>query len=290
MEAKIFTKLIREYDDYLNSLRHVCSLRINNNYFKKMGINVGYKSVEAYLSPKINEAHQQTIDHFINGMLGNEIGFNDVREVREFIYYPDFYVKSHIDNPANLFKNCTSIEQTVLIAPVYELNLKIDDASKTIPRTAQILRIKRLELGPTTNVFSVIEEKIDNYMLEGGMRNMILRFRERFGSEPTKNDLILLRNITIKYLIEKVLVNRENGIECLYEEDAYLSYDYLASKFNICNRYNVSFKDKYTSLSTFDSPWIFRGLEYFDNRLMVTKNGNNNILPLTYQRTKNSRF
>lgn len=286
MKTKAITKLIEEYDEYLSSLRHISCLGMNDKKIQESGSNADVKSVERYLTPKINDAHQQLINQFINNMIGKEIDFNDVRDIKNFICYPDFCVKSYIENPANLYKNRISIEKSVFIAPTYELNLKIDANSKVISPVASIVRIKRLELGPTINIFSLVEDEVDNYLLEEGIRNIIQRFKKEFGSEPNKNDLILLRNIAIKYILERIRNKEENSITCLYDNTAYLSYDFQASKKNICSRYNIYFSDKYISVSSVGTPWIFRGLEYFDNRIVVNKDGDDTIVPLICQRIK----
>lgn len=283
MEEKKIKKIVKEYDLYLNTLKHVSCLNLNNDQIRSSANNIESNSIESYLQLGINEAHERVINRILKNMLDRGLVLDDLKDIHHFVVYPDFKVLTHIDNPANLFKNTSSLEKTVLIVPCYELNLELHDSQDTSSYTP-VLCIKRLVLGPSASVISQTYDKVNSSRLEQGTNRLALEFRKKIKSQPTKDDLLRLKSLVIKYLRESVKGSPES-IDFFKGDMIYCSYDYIKTKMNICRRYKVNYKDQYASRSEDKTPWLFDGLSYYDNRKMEGK-VEKKLVPLAFQRER----
>lgn len=280
MEDKIINEILNLYDEYLDTLRHISGFNLDVDKINRINGFSSVQETDKYLGRGISDAHSELIDEFIRNMLGT-IDFNEVSNLRTYIYYPDFKIKTYINNPANVYTKNFSLEKAVIISPVYELNL-VRGSYRT--RT-EVLRMKRLSVSPKVDVLSCKKESIDSYAFKCLERDLINRFKKKFGSTPNSDDLILLRNIAIKYILENLKGRQDIGNEVLYQEDAIVSYDYDKTKKSISDEYSINYNDTYKSKSNVTTPWIYRGLVNFDNR-EIFSHQDNSVIPLSYMRKR----
>lgn len=281
MGDKIINELLTLYDEYLDTLRHISEFDLDIELVNRINGFTSSHDIEAFINGSIDDAHKELIDGFINKMFGI-IDLKDVRDLRTYIYYPDFNVKTYINNPANIYIKNITLEKAIIISPTYELNLISNNSA---PRgRLLVLRVKRLDLSPKICVFSCTSDTVDKFTFRCLENDLINKFKESFGSVPNKDDLVLLRSLSIKFILEKIKTDHENGMDVLFQGDSFISYDYGDTKKKICEEYNVAFEDIYRSLSSVNTPWTFRGLMNFDNRALLP-NQDNSVIPLSYMRT-----
>lgn len=282
MEDRIINEVLNLYDEYMDTLRHISGFNLDVEKVNRINGFSSIQDTDKYLNRGINNAHLELIDEFIRNMLGL-INLSEVSNLRTYIYYPDFKVKTHINNPANIYTKSSSIEKAIIISPVYELNLV--SGSYTIGSRLSILRIKRLALSPKIDVFSCISDTIDSFIFKCLEKELINRYKRKYGAVPSADDLVLLRNIAIKYINENLKSDHENDISSLYQEGSFVSYDYRETKKKICDEYEVTFNDTYKSKSNINTPWIYRELVHFDNREIISSQ-DGSVVPLSYMRTR----
>ncbi len=282
MGDKVINELLVMYDEYLDTLRHISGFKIDTDLANYVNSFSSMNETDKFLNEGVEGSHLAIIEQFINNMIGT-INLSDVRDLRTFIYYPDFKVKTYINNPATLYRNNSAIEKATIISPAYELNLVVNDINKIEGRTF-VLRIKRLALSPKVDVFSCINDSVDELTFNCLVKDLTRRFKTRYGVDPNYDDLVLLKSISIRYIFEKIKRKGKNGLDVFTRDDAFVSYDYNATKKNICDMYGVSYKDNYKSKSNINNPWIYRDLVNFDNREVVERD--KSVIPLTYMRTR----
>ena len=205
MGDKAINELLVMYDEYLDTLRHISGFKLNVDMANYVDSFSNVNETDKFLNEGVEGAHLAIIENFINNMIGT-INLSDVRDLRTFIYYPDFKVKTFINNPATLYSKNYIIEKAVIISPAYELNLVVNDTNKIKGRTF-VLRIKRLALSPKIDIFSCINDSVDEFTFNCLMNDLTRRFKARYGICPNNDDLVLLKNISIRYIFEKIKRN-----------------------------------------------------------------------------------
>lgn len=280
MGDKIINEILDLYDEYLNTLRHISGFNLDVEKVNKINGFASIQETDKYLNMGISDVHLELMNEFIRKMLGT-IKLSEVSDLKTYIYYPDFKVKTYINNPANMYAKSSSLEKTIIICPLYELNLVM----RSYRSRSEVLRIKRLALSPRIDVLSRSIDSVDNFAFKCLERDLVNRYKKRFGALPNKDDLVLLRSIAIKYIFENLKDKKDNGIDSLYQSDVYVSYDYAKTKKSISDEFNVTYNDSYKSASGINTPWIYRELLEFDNREIISRQ-DNSVVPLTYMRTR----
>lgn len=275
--------IIKEYDDLLDKLPHISSLKINYQGFEQCLASI-YNN-RKYNNEEIEQAH--------NNLIGNIVFSNilpDYIDAKTYIVYPHFHVNTYYPNPAYIHYEQNSIEKSIIIAKKQELNMNVIKRTFKGPlsfRFMQVLNIQRIIIEPGVSYYKLQIRYIPNET-----------FYTFYNKLVAGKDIQHLSNDEFNWYKNKAIHdsllassspsddNTLEGEYILYDDN-----DYEMLKTMIKNKYGVSFNDNFISIDGEEkSMWLSLGIEKFDNRVISSINGKDEIIPLNVQKQLNKKI
>lgn len=281
MDKNMEDRVLDVYDELLSSFEHVKNLSIDFEIF--------HNTVKRILPSNIviDEAIDKAHNSFISEIIFSSLSKN-MAETKSYITYPDFSVKTYFDNLSFLYKNTFTLEKSLFIAKLSEINFIIEDENLKRDKDRKkinVVTFKRLSLAPDVDVIKVTFNVINTILFYEYYSKHLNSFKVN-RIRPNQDDLKYLKSLAIR----DALIKMEEWDIDLSESFIINSYNYEEFKRQIKLKYHLEIKDKFVSGNGgVVVNWLDCGVVKLDNRPLTIVGKKTEIIPLKFQRSLKNR-
>lgn len=285
MNEQMKEKVLHQYDEELQTLRSIDDLNINKTDYNKKIIQLSRQDILSFATGKITKINEELIGRILT-KCGTNANTNDLLAIKNYIDYPDFTVKTNIKNPCDIYNVPNSIEQSLTITPIYELNFILPNNSND---TLKVILIRKMEIIPGINriyiKLALIDKKEFDSICKNIMINYIMSTKKNINDDENK----YLKSIAISKLVKEHNI-LDNNYDYFFDTEAFNNYSYQEFTTLLKLKYGIIFNESFiTNTGEKKNIWILSNYYQFDNRPIVEINDKKVTLSLELQKKLHER-
>ena len=285
MNEQMKERILHQYDEELQTLRSTDDLNINKLEYNKRISQLNKQDILAFATGKITNLNEELIGRILT-KCGTNANTKELLEIKNYIDYPDFTVKTNIKNPFDIYNVPNSIEQSLMITPIYELNFILPTRSKD---TLKVILIRKMEIIPGVNRIYIKLVLIDKNEFDNICRNIMVNYIMSTKKDINDDENKYLKSIAISKLVKEHNI-LDNNYDYFFDTDAFNSYSYQEFITLLKLKYGIIFNESFTTnTGERKNIWITSNYYQFDNRPIVEINDKKVTLSLELQKKLHER-